>query len=162
MTGLRFIAMPSETARGFHEGLPDAHGQPPERHVSDGSGNPCRHCLSDIAEGEPFLILAWRPFPAPQSYAETGPIFLHAENCERHGEAEGMPAMFLERERFLLRGYGLDDRIVYGTGQLAAAGDLTQAAVALLDRPEVAYLHVRSAGYNCYQCRIEKAPPEAV
>jgi hypothetical protein len=37
-----------------------------------------------------------------------------------------------------------------------ATADLTQAAAALLDRPDIAYLHVRSAGYNCYQCRIER------
>lgn len=158
MTNQRFIAMKSETARGFRDGFPDAHGQPPERHISDGLGNPCRHCLGDIAEGEPFLILAWRPFPGPQPYAETGPIFLHAEDCERHGEAVGMPAMFLERERFLLRGYDHDDRIVYGTGQIVAPVDLAQASATLLENPEIAYLHVRSAGYNCYQCRIERAP----
>ena len=158
MTNQRFIAMKSETARGFRDGFPDAHGQPPERHISDGAGNPCRHCLGDIAEGAPFLILAWRPFPRPQPYAETGPIFLHAEDCERHDEAAGMPASFLERERYLLRGYDHDDRIVYGTGQIVATADLADAAAALCDRPDIAYLHVRSAGYNCYQCRIERAP----
>jgi hypothetical protein len=26
----------------------------------------------------------------------------------------------------------------------------------LLERPEVAYLHLRSASNNCYQCRIER------
>ena len=162
MTNQRFIAMPSETVRGFRGGQPDAHGQPPERHVSDGSGNPCRHCLDDIAGGDPFLIFAWRPFPAPQPYAETGPIFLHAEECERHDEAAGMPAMFLERERFLLRGYDRGDRIVYGTGQVVATAEMERAAAVLLDRPDIAYLHVRSAGYNCYQCRIERTPLEAI
>ncbi|MDH5411160.1 MAG: DUF1203 domain-containing protein [Alphaproteobacteria bacterium] len=162
MISQRFIAMPSETARSFREGMTDAHGQPPERHVSDGAGNPCRHCLADIAEGAPFLILAWQPFPGPQPYAETGPVFLHAEDCERHGEADGMPAMFLGHEQLLLRGYGHDDRIVYGTGQIVAPVELERAAASLLDRPDIAYLHVRSAGYNCYQCRIERAPPGAV
>ena len=157
MPGLKFIAMPSETARGFRNGSLDAHGQPPERHISDGSGTPCRHCLADVAAGEPFLILAWRPFAGPQPYAETGPVFLHAEDCQRYGEAAGLPAMFLEREQFLLRGYGHDDRIAYGTGQVVATADLAQAAAALFDQPDVAYLHVRSGGYNCYQCRIERA-----
>lgn len=157
MTDLRFIAMPPETARGFRNGEPDANGQPPERHVSDGSGVPCRHCLADIAAGEPFLILAWRPFPEPQPYAETGPIFLHAEGCERRDAVADIPAYFLERDRFLVRGYGQDDRIVYGTGQIAESADLARAAAALLDRPDIAYLHVRSAGYNCYHCRIERA-----
>lgn len=157
MTHQRFIAMLSETARGFREGLPDAHGQPPERHVSDGSGTPCRHCLTDVATGDPFLILAWRPFSGPQPYAETGPVFLHAEDCQRHDEAAGMPEMFHKRERFLLRGYGADDRIVYGTGQIVATADLDGAAAALLERADIAYLHVRSGSYNCFQCRIERA-----
>jgi hypothetical protein len=157
MTGLKFVAMPSETARGFREGSLDAHGQPPERHVSDGSGTPCRHCLDDVAAGEPFLILAWRPFARPQPYAETGPVFLHAEDCQRHDEAAGMPEMFQKRERFLLRGYGPDARIVYGTGRVVATAEMEQAAAALLERDDAAYLHIRSGSYNCYQCRVERA-----
>jgi Protein of unknown function (DUF1203) len=57
--------------------------------------------------------------------------------------------------RLLVRGYGLDDRIVYGTGQVVPIPELEAAATALLDRPGVAYLHARSATNNCYQCRIE-------
>lgn len=157
MADLRFIALPTEAVHTVQAGAADANGQPPERHISDGLGNPCRHCLTDIVEGAPFLILAWRPFGAAQPYAETGPIFLHAESCERYAEADGMPDMFRERDRFLVRGYGDDDRIVYGSGQITMSADLTQAAATLLDRREIAYLHVRSGSYNCYQCRIERA-----
>ncbi len=66
MTGLKFIALATETARALQAGNPDANGQAPERQVSDGPGLPCRHCLTDIAAGEPFLILAHRPFPEAQ------------------------------------------------------------------------------------------------
>ncbi len=97
MTGLKFIALATETAHALQAGRPDANGQAPERQISDGSGLPCRHCLSDVAAGEPFLILAHRPFPEAQPYAETGPIFLHAEPCERHGEGTEVPALFLSR-----------------------------------------------------------------
>jgi len=156
MTGLRFIALPTDAVHALQAGAADANGQRPERHISDGAGNPCRHCLKDIAKGAPFLILAWRPFPAAQPYAEVGPVFLHAEACQRYAETAGAPAMFLERERLLIRGYSDDDRIVYGSGQIVAAADLAQAAANLLDDPEIAYVHVRSS-YNCYQCRIEQA-----
>ncbi len=40
---------------------------------------------------------------------------------------------------------------------MIATADLEAAATALLERPEVAYLHPRSASNNCYQCRIERA-----
>jgi hypothetical protein len=63
--------------------------------------------------------------------------------------------MFLARETMLIRGYGADDRIVYGTGQIVPTAQLAPAASASLQRPEVAYVHARSASNNCYQCRIE-------
>ena len=156
MTGLKFIALPTKTVRALQAGAADANGQAPERQVSDGSGFPCRHCLSDVVAGEPFLILAHRPFREAQPYAETGPIFLHAEACERHGEVAEVPALFLSRAQALIRGYGKDDRIVYGTGQVMPSAEIAAVARDLLARPEVAYLHLRSASNNCYQCRIER------
>ncbi len=156
MIGLKFIALATETARALQAGNADANGQAPERDISDGSAVPCRHCLSDVAAGEPFLILAHRPFREAQPYAETGPIFLHAEPCERHGEMAEVPALFLSRAQALIRGYGADDRIVYGTGQVIPSAEIGAVAQDLLVRPEVAYLHLRSASNNCYQCRIER------
>jgi hypothetical protein len=154
---VRFVALPSELVAAWQAGGPDAHGHAPERHVSDGDGNPCRHCLDDIAAGEPFLILAHRPFPASQPYAETGPIFVHAGPCTRYAEDDGAPPTFLRRERVLMRGYGADDRIVYGTGGAVPSQAIAERARDLLGRADVAYVHVRSASYNCFQCRIERA-----
>ena len=156
MTGLKFVALATETVRALQAGGPDANGQAPERQVSDGSGVPCRHCLSDVAAGESFLILSHRPFPEAQPYAETGPIFLHAEPCERHGEGAEVPALFLSRAQALIRGYGKDDRIVTGTGQVVPSAEIGAVARDLLARPRVANLHLRSASNNCYQCRIER------
>ena len=157
MTGIRFEAMAEETARALQARANDANGQTPERQVSDGQGNPCRHCLTDIAQGEAFLVLAYRPFPQPQPYAEVGPIFLHAEACERYDSAAGVPAMLLDRERLLMRGYGDDDRIVYGSGRIIPTAGLVAAAAKLFERPEIAYIHLRSATNNCFQCRIDRS-----
>lgn len=157
MIALRYLALPTHEAEVYWAGKPDANGQTPERHVSPGGSIPCRHCLTEIAEGEPYLILAHRPFPAPQPYAEIGPIFLHAEPCERHPDAAATPKMFLGWERLLIKGYSADDRIVYGTGEVVPTADIERAAAAILERPGVAYVHGRSAKNNCYQVRIERA-----
>jgi hypothetical protein len=156
VTDLRFLALDSKIVHGLRHGASDANGQAPERLTSDGNGNPCRHCLDDIAGGAPMLVLAHRPFPAPQPYAELGPIFIHAEDCPRYDEDAGVPAMFLRREAILLRGYGADDRIVYGTGKVIPTEDIAPMARHLFERDEIAYLHLRSASNNCYQCRIER------
>lgn len=154
--GLLFLALDTDLVRAWRGGAPDANGQAPERQVSDGGGNPCRHCLDDIAEGAPMLVLAHRPFAAPQPYAEVGPIFLHAEDCPRYDAAAGVPPMLLRREAVLMRGYGADDRIVYGTGKVIPTEDIAPMARHLFERDDIAYIHLRSASNNCYQCRIER------
>jgi hypothetical protein len=154
--GLRFVALDSDLARAWRSGAPDANGQAPERQLSDGGGNPCRHCLDDIAEGRPMLVLAHRPFPALQPYAEVGPIFLHAEDCPRYEESADVPAMLLRREAILLRGYGADDRIVDGTGRVIPTEEIAAMASHLFERDDIAYIHLRSASNSCYQCRIER------
>ena len=154
---IRFVALDTELVMRLQNGGADANGQKPERHVSSGGMMPCRHCLADIKTGEPYLILAHRPFPAAQPYAEQGPIFLHAESCARHADSEDAPRMFLEREAYLIRGYGADDSIVYGSGKLVAPAVMAEAARAAFGDPRVRYVHVRSASNNCYQCRIDQS-----
>jgi len=152
---IRFTAMPTETVRALRAGGPDAYGMPPEHQRCDGPGYPCRHCLKPVPEGQGVLVLAHRPFPDLQPFAETGPIFLCAEDCERGGGDE-LPNI-LSAPEYIVRGYGADDRIVYGTGAVTPTDRIVARAEELLADPHIAYVHVRSARNNCYQCRIERA-----
>jgi hypothetical protein len=154
---IRFVALPSEQVRALQSGARDAYGLPPEQRVSDGEGVPCRHCLAMVRAGEEYLVLAHRPFPSLQPYAETGPIFLHARECARAPETDVLPEMFRATPDYILRGYGHDDRIVYGTGSVVPTHTICHRAAELLSLSEVAYVHMRSARNNCYQCRVERA-----
>jgi hypothetical protein len=151
-----FTALPSPDVRALRAGGPDAYGMPPEVTVSDGPGNPCRHCLGFVPEGRPMLILAHRPFPAVQPYAETGPIFLCGDDCARH--ESGRPAILERTPSYLVKGYSGDDRIVYGTGRVVPTEEIEANAETLFEDPRVAYVHVRSARNNCYQMRIDRSP----
>ncbi|MFM7445158.1 MAG: DUF1203 domain-containing protein [Tabrizicola sp.] len=151
---MRYVAMPTDVVRAYQAGGLDANGQVPERKLSDGGGNPCRHCLKMIPEGAEMLVLAHRPFPAPQPHAELGPIFLCAEACEAGG-GEARPEVLASPE-YIVRGYGTDDRIVYGTGDVVVTQAIPARAEALFGDPRVAYVHVRSARNNCYQVRIDR------
>lgn len=153
---IRFHALPTDAVRALQGGSPDAYGQLPERRVSDGQGVPCRHCLRSVAAGEAYIVLAYRPFPAVQPYAETGPIFLHMEPCEQAEPDSALPPI-LDSPDYIVRGYGADDRIVYGTGQVTATSAIDTYAGTLFERDDIAYVHVRSARNNCYQCRIDRA-----
>lgn len=156
MSSVLFRALPTEIVNTYRNGAADAYGMAPERHISDGDGIPCRHCLGFVATGEEYMILAHRPFPKLQPYAETGPIFLHAKACPRYEASEILPPM-LSSPDYIVRGYGPDDRIVYGTGAVTRTETIIGRAEELLARSDVAYVHVRSARNNCYQCRIDTA-----
>lgn len=92
-----------------------------------------------------------------QPYAELGPIFLHAEACERYAESDQVPPVVVRSQRMLIRGYNAQNRIVYGTGQVVAVESIHNAAAVLFERPEIVYIHVRSASNNCYSCRIDRS-----
>ncbi len=47
--------------------------------------------------------------------------------------------------------------LIGSTGKVVAGSEIAESAQALLERPEVTYLHLRSATNNCYQCRIERS-----
>jgi hypothetical protein len=63
----------------------------------------------------------------------------------------------LNSSDYIVRGYDAGDRIVYGTGAVTPTAEIVSRAQELLERPDIAYVHVRSARNNCFQCRIDRA-----
>lgn len=136
-------------------GGPDANGQTAEHAMSDGKGTPCRSCLSNVPSGATMLIVGARPFPAPQPYAETGPIFLCADACTPCA-GDVLPPVLSVSPNYLLKAYSADDRIIYGTGQITPSDQIETYAAALFVREDVAYVDVRSACNNCFLTRITR------
>ena len=133
---MHFTPIPTHLVRPCQSGGTDANGQVPDRASSDGDGNPCRHCLQMIPKGAGMLILSHRPFPAPQPYAEMGPIFLCAEGCQAGG-GEAVPEILASPE-YILRGYSDRDRIVYGTGAVVPTARRAEAGGLRFADPRVA------------------------
>ena len=152
---LRVSGIASEEVRKIRNGGSDANNQAAVKTVADGGRSPCRHCLGLVREGEPLLILSYRPFPQAQPYAETGPIFLHGEHCE-HYEGTSLPGWFQFLDPALVRGYTEKDWIAYDTGDVVSGAELEARCREILANPEIAYVHIRSK-FNCFQCRVERA-----
>lgn len=150
---MRYTAYNQTFVDAVRVGGADANGQPAEHSVGDGGTTPCRSCLNHVPNAAPMLILAARPFPAPQPYAETGPIFLCADDCTPFA-GKGVPPVLSSAPDYLLKAYCAENRIVYGTGQITPMADLEAYAEVLLKRPDVAYVDVRSARNNCFLTRI--------
>jgi hypothetical protein len=106
-----------------------------------------------IPEGAPMLVLAYRPFATLQPYAETGPVFLCSDACAPAGT--DLPDVLVS-PAYLLKAYGADERIIYGTGQTTPIEQVHSYAKALLERDDVAFVDLRSAVNNCWQCRISR------
>lgn len=150
-----FEGLDSAAVARLRQGGADANGQAPERAVSDGAGTPCRHCLRDVPAGQGMLILAWRPFSKRHPYAELGPIFLCAEACDS-GSGPDLPAILTTSPDYLVKGYGPDERIVYGTGGIIPRDGVAARCAALLEDPAIAFVDIRSARNNCFLTRVRR------
>src|SRR6266571_5320499 len=58
------------------------------------TGYPCRHCLRFAKPGERLILFPYAAIPAGHPYSETGPIFVHAEPCERYRATHEYPEDF--------------------------------------------------------------------
>jgi hypothetical protein len=150
-----YTGLPTDVARRYQSGGQDAYGNAPEQSLSEGAGNPCRHCLGHVPEGRRMLILAHRPFSGFQPYAETGPIFLCSDSCEgqvfRH-----LPEVLKTARDYLIKGYTADERIFYGTGEVVTQADLEMAFATRLEDPRVAFVDIRSSRNNCWIARARR------
>ncbi|MEM5472642.1 DUF1203 domain-containing protein [Hoeflea sp. AS60] len=154
---IKFEPMDKATAEHLRSGGADANGNAPERRISDGTGVPCRCCMQMVGKGEPYLIAAWRPFTATHAYAETGPVFLHADLCTPAPiEQDQLPA-FLQSPDYILRGYDADQRTIYGTGGVVKLSEIEARLEELLTSPGVEAVHIRSSRNNCYHCKAVRA-----
>lgn len=150
-----FVPLPDSIVARYRQGGADAYGLPPECRVVTGGGVPCRHSLRLLPEGAPYLIVAHRPFAGLNPYTETGPIFLGAEDRPGADPSPDLP-LFLTSAAYIVRGYDADERILYGTGAVTPTDGIVARCRDLLERREVAFVHVRSATNNCFHVRVQR------
>ena len=74
------------------------------------NGYPCRHCLRWAQAGERMILFPFAAIPGGRPYSESGPIFVHAESCERYPTTNEYPAAF--REGRTIRAYNSDHAII--------------------------------------------------
>jgi hypothetical protein len=129
------------------------YGHPAHAEVASGYG-PCRHCLRDFQVGkERRILFTYDPFHGIELLPLPGPIFIHAEPCERFRNDAGFP-QDLRSHRLTLVAYGAGRRLV--TEEHVENGEVESLIARLLEQSEVKYLHVRDTEAGCYDFRIER------
>lgn len=113
---------------------------------------PCRHCLRWAKPGETVILFPFAYVPPGHSYSQTGPIFVHAEACERYDEPELFPPDF--RNGRALRAY--DQHCVMIDAQIVSEGEPEAMIEKLLENPETDFIHVHSTDRGCYTMAIKR------
>ncbi|MFB7914229.1 DUF1203 domain-containing protein [Streptomyces sp. NPDC056061] len=133
----------------------------------DSVGSPLRCCLRPIEAGERVALVSYAPLRRwaaatdadPGAYDESGPVFIHAEECE--GPRGARPRCPFARAGALrtLRRYDAAGHIVGGRcfeiPEDAEEGFDQALAEAFAD-PEVALVHVRALEYGCFPFEVRR------
>jgi uncharacterized protein DUF1203 len=154
MTTSNFRVVPLRTEIAEAARAAAAAGAPDHAVVTADSpqGYPCRHCLRWAQPGERMILFPFAAIPPGRPYSESGPIFVHADPCERYGATEEFPAAF--RAGRVLRAYNSQHAMIAAE---VANGEGPEAVIErFLQKPETAFVHVRSVTRGCYTMEIER------
>jgi Protein of unknown function (DUF1203) len=155
MTAIRVVAIPTQIADGVRaSGKAPRYGHPAHTEIAAGFG-PCRHCLRTFAVGaERRTLFTYDAFAGVASLPLPGPVFIHADGCERYPEDGGYPAQ-LRKYPTTFNAYGKGRRLV--AQEYVADGNVSEAIEQLFLREDVDYIHARNTEAGCYGFRVERA-----
>ena len=121
--------------------------------VDSATGYPCRHCLRWAKPGEQVILFPHVSIPPGYAYFETGPIFVHAESCQRYSTTGEYPADF--RNGRVFRAYDADYNMI--DAELAIGNDPEAVIEKLFQNPKTEFVDARSATRGCFTFRIRRA-----
>jgi hypothetical protein len=121
--------------------------------VDSATGYPCRHCLRWAQPGERVILFPYASIPPGHPYSETGPIFVHAEPCQRYSATDEYPADFRNGRAF--RAYDANYNII--DAEVANENEPRAVIEKLLQSPKTEFVDARSVTHGCFTFRIQRA-----
>ena len=118
--------------------------------VDSPESSPCRHCLRWAEPGERVVLFPYTAIPTGQPYSETGPIFVHADECQRYSATNEYPADF--RNGRVVRAYDLNYNII--DAQVVNGSEPEVVIESLFQNPDTAFVDVRSVTRGCFTFRV--------
>src|SRR6266516_6156981 len=136
----RILPLPTEIA-GAARRVVDAGAMDHTLITVDSPGSsPCRHCLRWAQPGERVILFPYAAIPSGHLYSETGPIFVHADACQRYSATNEYPADF--RNGRVLRAYDSKYNII--ETEIVNGGEPEVVLESLFQNPDTAFVDVRS------------------
>jgi hypothetical protein len=145
------VALPTAVADAARKAVSENRPDHRVMVVESQNSAPCRHCLQWAAPGERVILFSYDAIPPGQPYSERGPIFVHAEPCQRYAE-KTYPCEFRQGRAF--RAYNSEQDLI---DACLPNGEQPEAVIEkLFENPDTAFVHARSATRGCYTFRIER------
>jgi len=156
MNQFKIVPLSKEYARQIRETLKDNFGHTVIEQTATGRG-PCRVSLKPFTPGtDKRLLLGHSPFTVDNAFNQPGPIFINAAEVEEYADVYRFPPEIKnDKEHFHLTLIGYDENQMMVYSKMVGDNDVDEMIAQIFtNRPQVAYLHARSAEACCYICTI--------
>ena len=151
-SSFRIIALPTEIADAARRAVSAGSADHALITVDSPESSPCRHCLRWAKPGERVILFPYAAIPSGQPYSETGPIFVHADECQRYSATNEYPADF--RNGRVLRAYDSDYNII--DAQVVDGSEPETVIERLFQNADAAFVDVRSVTHGCFTFRVQR------
>jgi Protein of unknown function (DUF1203) len=154
MQQIRIVAIPTAVAEAVRSSRrAPVYGHPAYSELGADPA-PCRHCLRLITPAvDRRILFTYDRFTGVESLPLPGPVFIHAEACERYIETAGFPDELRSSPR-TLEGYARGRRLL--AQRYVADGRVEMAIEQLFALPDVDYIQVNSTTAGCFTFRIDR------
>jgi len=158
MNQFKIVSLSREYANKIKENHKDDFGYEVIEQIATGKG-PCRVSLKPFAVGKDMrLLISHSPFAVDNAFNQPGPVFIHKKEVEAYSDIHRFPPEIkADKESFHLTliGYSKEQMMVFT--QLVGDDDVDLLIPKIFEmRPDIEYLHARSAEACCFICKIER------
>ncbi|HEY4271991.1 MAG TPA: DUF1203 domain-containing protein [Candidatus Udaeobacter sp.] len=152
-TAFRIIPLPTEIAEAARRVVKAGAADHALVTADSPTSSPCRHCLRWAQPGERVILFPYSAIPSGHPYSETGPIFVHANDCQRYSLTDEYPADF--RSGRVFRAYDSNYKII--DAEVLNGSEPKAVIQYLFQNPDAAFLDVRSVTHGCFTFRVQRA-----
>ena len=152
-SNFRIIPLPTEIAEAARDAIKTSSAVHALITANSPRSSPCRHCLRWAEPGERVILFPYAAISPGHPYSESGPIFVHADQCERYSATDEFPADF--RTGRVFRAYDSNYKII--DAKLGDGSEPELVIQGLFGNPETEFVDVRSVTHGCFTFRIQRA-----
>ena len=148
----RIVPLPTKVAETVREAVAKGASDHAVVTADSPAGYPCRHCLRFAKPGERVILFPYASVPGGHPYSESGPIFVHAERCDRYEDTREYPRDF--RKGRVFRAYNSNFNMI--DAEVANGAEPEVVIEKLFENPETVFVQARSVTRGCYTFGVER------